>query len=179
MVILLAVLPAFAAEVQARRIKELASVQGVRGNQLIGYGLVVGLDGTGDQTTQAPFTSQSVQSMLQQLGVTIPAGAQLQLKNVAAVVVTTQLPAFAREGQTLDVSVASVGNAKSLRGGTLLATPLKGADGQVYALAQGSLIVGGAGASAGGSKVQINHLAAGRVPEGAMVERSVATSLGD
>ena len=162
---------------QARRLKEVATVQGVRPNQLVGYGLVVGLDGTGDQTTQTPFTAQSVQAMLQQMGVTVPAGAQMQLKNVAAVMVTASLPPFARQGQTLDVAVSSVGNAKSLRGGTLIATPLKGADGQIYAIAQGNLVVGGAGASAGGSKVQINHLSAGRVPDGATVEREVPTPL--
>ncbi len=161
----------------SKRLKEIAAVQGVRSNQLVGYGLVVGLDGTGDQTTQAPFTAQSLNAMLQQLGVTVPAGANMQLKNVAAVLVTTQLPAFAQPGQSLDVNVSSLANAKSLRGGTLIATPLKGADGQVYALAQGNLIVGGAGAAAGGSKVQINHLAAGRIPEGATVERSVPTPL--
>lgn len=161
----------------AARLKDVASVQGVRSNPLIGYGLVVGLDGTGDQTTSAPFTTQSINSLLQQLGVTVPAGTNMQLKNVAAVMVTAQLPAFAQPGQTIDVNVSSLANAKSLRGGMLIATPLKGADGQIYALAQGSLIVGGAGASAGGSKVQINHLSAGRVPEGATVERAVATPL--
>jgi flagellar P-ring protein precursor FlgI len=162
---------------EAARIKEVASVQGVRSNALVGYGLVVGLDGTGDQTTQTPFTTQSIQAMLQQMGVTVPAGTNMQLRNVAAVMVTTQLPAFAQPGQVLDVNVSSLGNAKSLRGGTLIVTPLKGADGQVYALAQGNLIVGGAGASAAGSKVQINHLSAGRIPEGATVERSVPTPL--
>ncbi|WP_019559165.1 MULTISPECIES: flagellar basal body P-ring protein FlgI [Caldimonas] len=162
---------------QAQRIKELASVQGVRPNQLVGYGLVVGLDGTGDQTTQTPFTAQSITAMLQQMGVSIPPGVNMQLKNVAAVMVTAQLPPFAQPGQTIDVNVASLGNAKSLRGGTLIATPLKGADGQIYALAQGHLIVGGAGASAGGSKVQVNHLSAGRIPGGATVERSVPTPL--
>jgi flagellar P-ring protein precursor FlgI len=161
----------------AARLKEIASVQGVRSNPLVGYGLVVGLDGTGDQTTSAPFTTQSLSSLLQQLGVTIPAGTNVQLKNVAAVMVTAQLPAFAQPGQTIDVNVSSLANAKSLRGGTLIATPLKGADGQIYAMAQGNLIVGGAGASAGGAKVQINHLAAGRIPEGASVERSVPTPL--
>ena len=160
---------------QASRIKEIASVQGVRSNPLTGYGLVVGLDGTGDQTTQTPFTTQSLNAMLQQFGITVPPGSAMQLKNVAAVLVTAQLPAFAQPGQTMDVNVSSLGNAKSLRGGTLITTPLRGADGQIYALAQGNLIVGGAGASAGGSKVQINHLAAGRVPEGATVERSVPT----
>jgi flagellar P-ring protein precursor FlgI len=162
---------------QAARIKEVASVQGVRSNALIGYGLVVGLDGTGDQTTSAPFTAQSLAAMLQQMGVTVPPGTNMQIKNVAAVMVTAQLPPFAQPGQTIDVAVSSLGNAKSLRGGTLIATPLKGADGQIYAIAQGNLVVGGAGASAGGSKVQINHLLAGRVPDGAMVERSVPTPL--
>src|SRR3954470_7044511 len=162
---------------QAARIKELASVQGVRSNPLVGYGLVVGLDGTGDQTTSAPFTTQSLTAMLQQMGVTVPPGTNMQLKNVAAVMVTAQLPPFAQPGQTIDINVSSLANAKSLRGGTLIATPLKGADGQVYAIAQGNLIVGGAGASAAGSKVQINHLSAGRIPEGATVERAVATPL--
>ncbi len=162
---------------QAARIKELASVQGVRSNALSGYGLVVGLDGTGDQTTSAPFTTQSMTALLQQMGVTVPPGTSMQVKNVAAVMVTAQLPAFAQPGQAIDVNVSSLGNAKSLRGGMLIATPLKGADGQIYAMAQGSLIVGGAGASAGGSKVQINHLSAGRIPDGATVERSVPTPL--
>jgi len=167
----------FATPASATRIKEVAAVQGVRSNQLVGYGLVIGLDGTGDQTTQAPFTTQGLQSMLQQLGVTLPAGTTMQLKNVAAVIVTASLPAFAQPGQAIDIDVSSVANAKSLRGGTLVATPLKGADGQVYAIAQGNLIVGGAGAAAGGSKVTINHLSAGRIPEGATVERAVPTPL--
>jgi flagellar P-ring protein precursor FlgI len=164
---------------QASRIKEIAAIQGVRSNQLTGFGLVVGLDGTGDQTTQMPYTSQGLNNYLQQLGITLPAASvsQLQLKNVAAVLVTAQLPAFARPGQTMDVTVSSLGNAKSLKGGILITTPLKGADGEIYALAQGNLIVGGAGASAGGSKVQINHLSAGRVPGGGQVERSVPTPL--
>jgi flagellar P-ring protein precursor FlgI len=161
----------------AQRIKEVASVQGVRSNQLVGYGLVVGLDGTGDQTQQTPFTQQSITSMMQQMGITVPPGTSMQLKNIAAVLVTAQLPAFAQPGQQIDVSVASIGNAKSLRGGTLIVTPLKGADNQVYAVAQGNLIVGGAGASANGSKVQINHLSGGRIPQGATVERSVPTPL--
>jgi flagellar P-ring protein precursor FlgI len=167
----------FSPSAHATRIKEVAAIQGVRTNALTGYGLVVGLDGTGDQTTQTPFTTQSLQAMLQQMGVTVPAGASMQLRNVAAVMVTAQLPAFAQPGQTIDVNVSSLGNAKSLRGGTLIATPLKGADGRIYAMAQGNLIVGGAGASAGGSKVQINHLSAGRIPEGATVEASVPTPL--
>ncbi|WP_171020149.1 flagellar basal body P-ring protein FlgI [Hydrogenophaga sp. 2FB] len=173
--VLCGVLACWPATAQAIRIKEIAAVQGVRSNQLTGYGLVVGLDGTGDQTTQMPYTTQSLNNYLQQLGLTLPPGTNMQLKNVAAVMVTAQLPAFAQPGQAIDVTVSSVGNAKSLRGGTLVATPLKGADGQIYALAQGNLLVGGAGASAGGSKVQINHLSAGRVPGGAQVERAVAT----
>ncbi|MBL0124613.1 MAG: flagellar basal body P-ring protein FlgI [Betaproteobacteria bacterium] len=158
---------------RAERIKDLANIQGVRTNQLMGYGLVVGLDGSGDQTTQTPFTVQSLTNMLSQLGVQLPPGTNLQLKNVAAVMVTASLPAFAKPGQSLDVTVSSLGNAKSLRGGTLLFTPLKGADGQIYAMAQGNVIVGGAGASAGKSSVQVNHLSAGRVPAGATVERAV------
>ncbi len=162
-------------QAQAVRLKEIAAVQGVRPNQLMGYGLVVGLDGTGDQTTQTPFTAQSINAMLQQMGITVPAGANMQLKNVAAVLVTATLPPFAQPGQPLDINVSSLGNAKSLRGGTLIATPLKGADGQIYALAQGNVVVVGAGAAAGGSKVTVNHLSAGRIPAGATVERAVAT----
>lgn len=162
---------------QAARIKEVASVQGVRSNALVGYGLVMALDGTGDSSTGVPFVPQSMIALLQQNGVTVPQGTNLQLKNVAAVMVTAQLPPFARPGQTIDVTVSSMGNAKSLRGGTLISTPLRGADGQIYALAQGSLLVGGAGAAAGGSKVQVNSLNAGRVPDGATVERSVPTAL--
>lgn len=163
---------------QAARVKEVAAVQGVRTNQLTGYGLVVGLDGTGDQTTQMPFTTQAMQNYLQQAGISLPAGTSApQLKNVATVIVTAQLPPFAQPGQLIDITVSSMGNAKSLKGGTLITTPLRGADGEIYALAQGNVVVGGAGASAGGSKVQINHLSAGRVPEGAQVERSVPTPL--
>jgi flagellar P-ring protein FlgI len=162
----------------AERIKDLASIQGVRSNQLIGYGLVVGLDGTGDQTQQTPFTVQSIVSMLGQLGVNLPPGTNLQLRNVASVMVTATLPAFAKPGQHIDVTVSSMGNAKSLRGGTLLMTPLKGIDNQVYAVAQGSLVIGGAGAGAAGSSVQINHLGAGRISAGAIVERAVPTLLG-
>ena len=157
----------------AERLKDLATIQGVRTNQLVGYGLVVGLDGTGDQTTQTPFTVQSIISMLQSMGVSLPQGTNLQLKNVAAVMVTTALPAFAQPGQTLDITVSSMGNAKSLRGGTLVMTPLKGADGQVYAMAQGNLVVGGVGASANGSQTQINHLGVGRISDGATVERTI------
>jgi flagellar P-ring protein FlgI len=163
----------------AGRIKEVASIEGVRSNSLTGFGLVIGLDGTGDQTTQMPYTTQSLSNYLQQLGITLPADAisRLQLKNVAAVMVTAQLPAFARTGQTVDVNVSSLGNAKSLKGGLLLTTPLKGADGEIYALAQGNLIIAGAGATAGGSKVQINHLSAGRIPNGAQIERVIPTPL--
>ncbi|MEP7139340.1 MAG: flagellar basal body P-ring protein FlgI [Caldimonas sp.] len=163
------------APAQAARIKEVASVQGVRMNQLVGYGLVVGLDGTGDSTTSAPFAQQSLLALLQQMGVTVPAGTNMQLKNLATVMVTAQLPPFAQPGQMIDVTVSSLANAKSLRGGMLITTPLKGADGQIYAMAQGNLVIAGAGASAAGSKVQINHLSAGRIPDGATVERSVAT----
>ena len=163
---------------QALRIKEIAAVQGVRSNQLSGYGLVVGLDGTGDQSTQMPITAQAMSNYLQQMGISLPPGTSVpQLKNVATVVVTAELPAFAQPGQHIDVSVSSIGNAKSLKGGTLIATPLRGADGEIYALAQGNLVGGGAGASAGGSKVQVNHLSAGRIPDGAQVERSVPTPL--
>lgn len=165
---------AFATVAKAERLKNLATFQGVRENPLVGYGLVVGLDNTGDQTMQTPFTTQSLTNMLSQLGITLPAGKNMQLKNVAAVMVTASLPAFAQPGSQLDIVVSSMGNAKSLRGGTLLMTPLKGADGQVYAIAQGNMLVGGAGASANGSKVQINQLAVGRIAKGAIVERAVA-----
>jgi flagellar P-ring protein precursor FlgI len=163
----------------AARIKEIASIEGVRSNQLSGFGLIVGLDGTGDSTTQMPYTAQGLSNYLRQLGMTLPTAqlGQLQMKNVAAVLVTAQLPAFARPGQTLDINVSSIGNAKSLKGGTLIATPLKGADGEVYAMAQGNLIVAGAGASSGASKVTVNHLSVGRIPDGAQVERAVPTAL--
>ncbi len=161
----------------AERIKDISNIQGVRANQLLGYGLVVGLDGTGDQTTQTPFTVQSIISMMNQLGITLPPGTNLQLKNVAAVMVTSTLPAFAQPGQTMDVTVSSLGNAKSLRGGTLVMTPLKGADGQIYAMAQGNLVVGGVGAAANGSQTQINHLSVGRISEGATVERALPNTL--
>jgi flagellar P-ring protein precursor FlgI len=161
-------------QASAARVKEVASVQGVRSNQLIGYGLVVGLDGTGEQNA---VTAQSLSALLQSLGVTLPPGITPQGRNTAAVMVTADLPPFAQPGQTIDINVSSMGSAKSLRGGTLVMTPLRGADGQIYALAQGNLIVGGAGASAGGSKVTINHLSAGRIPAGATVERSVPTPL--
>ena len=158
----------------AERIKDLATVDGVRTNQLIGYGLVVGLDGTGDQTTQTPFTIQSVKNMLAKLGVVVTANVNPQLKNVAAVMVHAELPAFAKPGQTIDVTVSSLGNAKSLRGGALLMTPLKGADGQLYAMAQGNMVVSGFGAEgADGSSVAVNVSNSGRIPNGATVEREV------
>jgi flagellar P-ring protein FlgI len=160
----------------AERVKDLASVLGVRDNQLLGYGLVVGLDGTGDQTS--PFTLKSTLSMLSQLGVTLPPGTSLEMKNLASVLVTATLPAFARPGQTIDITVSSVGNAKSLRGGTLVMTPLKGADGQIYAMAQGSMLVAEAGAAANGGKGQSSYLIVGRIPSGATVERAVPTAMG-
>ncbi|MEP9179638.1 flagellar basal body P-ring protein FlgI [Enterobacter cloacae] len=159
--------------VHAERIRDLATVQGVRSNSLMGYGLIVGLDGTGDQTMQAPFTGQSLNNMLSQLGITVPPGTNMQLKNIAAVMVTAELPPFARPGDKLDIVVSSVGNAKSLRGGTLLMTPLKGADNQIYAIAQGNILISGAGAQAGGSRVQVNQLNGGRISGGATVEREV------
>ena len=163
---------------QAERVKDIASVSGVRGNQLVGYGLVVGLDGTGDQTSQAPFTVQSIKTMLARFGVTIPPNANPQLKNVAAVTVTADLPAFSKPGQTIDVTVSSIGNAASLRGGTLLLTPLRGADLEIYGMAQGSLVVSGFGVQGkDGSKISINVPSSGRVPNGATVEREVLTSL--
>lgn len=166
---------AFAEFAFAERIKDLSSVAGVRNNQLVGYGIVVGLDGTGDQTSQTPFTVQSIKNMLQQFGVTIPPGVNMQLKNVAAVSIHADLPPFAKPGQTIDITVASLGNSKSLRGGSLLLAPLKGADGNVYAIAQGNLIVGGFGGSGNdGSKVTVNIPSAGRIPNGATVERAVA-----
>lgn len=159
---------------QAERIKDIAGIAGVRSNQLIGYGLVVGLNGSGDKTTQTQFTVQSLKNMLAQLGVTIPANVNPQLKNVAAVMVHADLPPFAKPGQTIDVTVSSIGNSKSLRGGALLMTPLKGIDGSVYAIAQGNLIVGGIGAEGeDGSSVVVNIPSAGRIPNGASVERAV------
>ncbi|MFT6285461.1 MAG: flagellar P-ring protein precursor FlgI [Alcanivorax sp.] len=159
-----------------QRIKDIATVEGVRSNQLIGYGLVVGLDGSGDQTVQTPFTVQSVKSMLASLGVLLPASVNLQLTNVAAVMIHADLPAFAKEGKTFDVTVSSLGNAKSLRGGSLLMTPLKGVDGKIYALAQGNLIVSGFGADgADGSSVTVNVPSAGRIPNGGTVEREIVS----
>lgn len=167
-----------ASTVQAARLKDLASIQGVRTNQLIGYGLVVGLNGTGDQTTQTPFTVQTFNNMLAQFGIKIPAGGNVQLKNVAAVSLSAELPAFAKPGQTIDVTIASIGNAKSLRGGTLLMAPLKGIDNNVYAIAQGNLVVGGFDAEGtDGSSITVNVPSAGRIPSGATVERAVPSAL--
>ncbi|PHS27239.1 MAG: flagellar biosynthesis protein FlgI [Methylophaga sp.] len=165
--------------VQAERIKDLASIAGVRSNQLVGYGLVVGLNGTGDKTS---FTGQSLRTMLRELGITLPPGTDPKSKNVAAVAVHTDLPAFMKPGQTIDVTISSLGDAKSLRGGSLIMTPLKGIDGQIYAIAQGNLVVGGFGAEAGdGSRVTVNIPSAGRIPNGATVERTVgnAFNVGD
>lgn len=163
----------------AARIKDIAQVEGVRSNQLIGYGLVVGLDGSGDQTTQTKFTTQSFKNMLSNMGVQIDPNDEPKLKNVAAVMVHTELPAFAKPGQKIDITVSSIANAKSLRGGTLLMTQLKGADGQIYAMAQGNLVVGGFGAEgADGSKITVNVPSAGRIPDGAIVERAAPTTLG-
>jgi len=164
--------------VMAERIRDLVTVQGVRDNALIGYGLVVGLDGSGDQTMQTPFTTQSLGNMLSQLGITVQPGTNMQLKNVAAVMVTAKLPPFSRVGQNIDVVVSSMGNAKSLRGGTLLMTPLKSVDNQIYALAQGNILVGGTGASASGGSVQVNQLAGGRISNGAIIERELPTTFG-
>ncbi|MDR0565322.1 MAG: flagellar basal body P-ring protein FlgI [Azoarcus sp.] len=169
----------FPVDAYAERIRDIASIAGVRDNQLAGYGLVIGLDGSGDQTTQTPFTVQSIVNMLGNLGVTLPTGTNLQLKNVAAVIVTAELPAYARPGQRIDVTVSSIGNAKSLKGGTLVMTPLKGIDGQIYAIAQGNVAVGGAGGQAGGAQQTINHLLAGRIPAGATVERTVPAMVGE
>ena len=167
---------AFSYQANAERIKDLAAVAGVRTNQLVGYGLVVGLDGSGDQTSQTPFTIQSLRNMLTQFGITIPPGTNMQVKNVAAVVIHANLPPFSKPGQTIDVTVASIGNAKSLRGGSLMMAPLRGADGNVYAVAQGNLLVSGFGGSgADGSKVTVNIPSTGRIPNGATVERAVVS----
>ena len=174
----LALLAAALAPAHAERIKDLAQVGGVRGNALVGYGLVVGLDNSGDRTSQAPFTVQSLKNMLGELGVNVPANVNPQLKNVAAVAIHAELPPFAKPGQTIDITVSSIGNAVSLRGGSLLMAPLKGADGQVYAIAQGNLVVGGFGAQGkDGSRVSVNIPSVGRVPNGATVERAVPSAL--
>jgi len=165
--------------VNAERIKDLSSVQGMRDNQLIGYGLVVGLDGSGDSVGQVSYTAQSLKNMLTQLGIVIPPGVKPQPKNVAAVMLHATLPPFIKKGQKIDVTASSVGNAKSLRGGTLLMSPLKGADGKVYAVAQGDLLVGGLGVDGtDGSSITINVPSVGRLPKGAIVERTINNSLG-
>jgi flagellar P-ring protein FlgI len=164
----------------ADRIKDIADTAGQRSNQLVGYGLVVGLDGTGDQTTQTPFTLQSVLQMIGVLGVTLPStGNQTQLRNTAAVMVTAEFPALSRPGQQIDVTVSSLGNSTSLKGGTLVMTPLKAADGQVYAQAQGNVVIGGSRAATGGAATSVNHLSAGRIPSGGIVERAVPALLVD
>lgn len=165
------------ATAQADRVKDLASVAGVRTNQLVGYGLVVGLDGTGDQTSQAPFTIQSIRNMLTKFGVTIPSDVNPQLKNVAAVTVIAELPPFTKAGQHIDVTVSSIGNAQSLRGGTLLMTPMRGVDGEVYAIAQGNMVVSGFGvAGKDGSRLTVNVPSSGTIPNGASVEREVPSN---
>ena len=156
---------------QAERIKDIASIYGVRSNQLVGYGLVVGLNKSGDKTK---FTGQSLRSMMARLGINLPPGIDPKSKNIAAVAVHADLPPFSKQGQTIDVTVSSIGDAKSLRGGALLMTPLKGADGQIYAIAQGNLVVGGLSASgADGSSLTVNNPSVGRIAGGATVERSV------
>ena len=173
--IILLILLVFQSNAWAERIKDITTVKGVRSNQLVGYGLIVGLDGTGDQTSQTPFTVQSLKSMLSQYGITLPANVNPQVKNIAAVAVHADLPPFAKIGQTIDITVSSLGNAKSLRGGSLLMTPLKGVDGNIYAIAQGNLIVGGLGIEgADGSSVTINIPSVGRIPGGASIEREIA-----
>ena len=163
--------------IRAERIKDITTIAGVRSNPLVGYGLVVGLDGTGDSTNQAPFTQESFLNLIKQFGIAVPGDATLQLDNVAAVAVHAELPAFAKPGQRIDITVSSIANAESLRGGTLLITPLKGIDGNVYAIAQGNLVVGGLGVGgADGSRLTINVPSVGRIPDGATVERSVPTA---
>jgi len=159
--------------VSAQRLKDLTSVAGVRSNQLVGYGLVVGLDGSGDQTSQTPFTIQTFRNMLREFGIQLPPNVRPQLKNVAAVSVHADLPPFAKPGQNIDVTVSSLGNAKSLRGGTLLLTPLKGLNDQIYAIAQGNLVVAGFGVEGrDGSSVTVNVPSVGRIPNGGIVERA-------
>ena len=166
---------AFALPARAMAIRDLVSVQGVRSNQLVGYGLVVGLSGTGDQATQVPYTTQSLLNMFQRLGINLPPSVaqNLQPKDLAAVMVTAELPPFSLPGQKINITVSAVGNASSLAGGTLLMTPLKGADGQTYAVAQGNVVVSGYGASSGGTSTQVNFLTAGTISNGATVERAV------
>ncbi len=167
-------LVALTAPAHAERIKDIGSFAGIRANQLTGYGVVVGLSGTGDDNLE--FTVQSMKSVISRFGMTLPPNINPALKNAAAVMVTADLPAFAKPGQRIDVTVSAIGKAKSLRGGNLVLTALRGADGQIYAMSQGNLAVGGLGAEgADGSKVLINVPSSGRIPEGATVERSVDT----
>src|SRR5579883_3594833 len=160
----------------ASRIKDLANVEGVRQNQLIGYGLVVGLAGTGDTINNSPFTRQSITAMLERLGVNIR-GQNLNLKNVAAVMVTANLPAFSTQGTRIDVTVSALGDAKNLQGGTLLVTPLLGADGNVYAVAQGSLAIGGFQAEGQAAKITQGVPTVGRIANGAIIEREIEFAL--
>ncbi|MGR9046096.1 MAG: flagellar basal body P-ring protein FlgI [Gammaproteobacteria bacterium] len=165
---------------RAERIKDLASIAGVRQNQLVGYGLVVGLANKTGDSIQFTSTSQGLRSMLARLGMRLPPGINTKSKNVALVAIHAELPPFVKPGQTIDVTVSSIGDAKSLRGGSLLMSPLKGADGQVYAIAQGSLVVGGLSASGqDGSKITVNNPSVGRIPSGATVERAVPTPFAD
>ncbi len=175
-VILILALLGLAVPCQSARVKDIVSIKGVRNNQLVGYGLVVGLDGTGDGK-KARFTIQSMASMLEKMGVTVDSG-QIQVSNVAAVMVTATLPPFARAGSRIDALVSSIGDAKSLQGGTLLMTPLKGANGRVYAVAQGPVNTGGFSAGGAGSSVQKNFPTVGRVINGALVEREIDTGFG-
>ncbi len=158
------------------RVKDLAEIEGVRGNQLIGYGIVIGLNRTGDRTQQNLYASQTLQNLLERMGITTTVSA-MRPENLATVLVTATLPPFVRQGSRIDVTVSSIGDARSLQGGTLVITPLKGIDGQVYAIAQGSVSIGGIAAGGPGNSVDINHPTAGRVPNGATVERAVATNL--
>jgi len=164
----------------ADRLKDMTSIAGVRDNFLIGYGLVVGLDGTGDQTTQTPFTTQSFINLLKKFGIGLPPGTNMQTKNMAAVAIHADMPPFVKPGQKIDITVSSIGNAKSLRGGTLLLTPLRGIDGEVYAIAQGNVVVGGVSAEGkSGSKIVINTPTSGRIPGGATLEREVVSDFSE
>lgn len=171
----IALLGGTAAHAQNVRVKDIASIEGVRGNQLLGYGLIVGLEGSGD-SQQTKFTSQSVANMLQAYGIDVP-GDKMKVKNVAAVMITADLPAFARPGTTIDVVVSSLGDARSLQGGTLLQTPLRAANGDIYAVAQGPISIGGFSAGSGGSSISKNHSTVGRIPGGAIVERETRTDI--
>lgn len=172
---------AMAFEAQAVRVKDIAALQGVRSNQLLGYGLVTGLNGTGDDMKKSRFTLQAIYNMIVRNGITINPDNidDIKLKNIAAVMVTAQLPSFARPGSTLDVHVSSVGDAKSLAGGTLLMTPLHGADNKVYAVAQGPLAIGAFSFGGKAAQAQKNHPNAGNIPGGAIIEGTVPVALGN